>query len=81
MSGPGWDGRVSAHGVVRVRVQSKEPPHNPGRFKDLLQPGPGTRVTDVALRWGFYHLGRFGQTYQKAFGESPSQTLAALRHR
>lgn len=43
---------------------------------ELLQAGPGIRVTDVALRWGFYHLGRFGQEYREAFGETPRQTLA-----
>ena len=32
-------------------------------------------VTDVATRWGFYHLGRFSSTYRTAFGELPSQTL------
>lgn len=32
-------------------------------------------VTDVALRWGFSHLGRFATTYRKRFGESPSETL------
>src|SRR5690606_17849051 len=25
------------------------------------EPGDGTRVTDVALRWGFAHFGRFAQ--------------------
>ncbi|MDQ6522453.1 AraC family transcriptional regulator [Nocardioides sp. LHD-245] len=32
-------------------------------------------VTDVATRWGFYHLGRFSSTYRATFGELPSQTL------
>jgi len=34
-----------------------------------------TRVTEVALRWGLSHLGRFASHYRAAFGESPSQTL------
>lgn len=34
-----------------------------------------TRVTDVALDWGFNHLGRFSAEYRRLFGESPSQTL------
>jgi AraC-like DNA-binding protein len=33
------------------------------------------RVTDVALRWGFTHLGRFSTEYRRRFGEPPSQTL------
>lgn len=41
----------------------------------LLQGLPGDRVTDVALHWGFAHLGRFSQTYARRFGESPSTTL------
>jgi AraC-like DNA-binding protein len=45
--------------------------------EDLLQASPGTRVTDVALRWGLGHLGRFSQDYREAFGESPSETLRA----
>ncbi|GAB2720085.1 AraC family transcriptional regulator [Kitasatospora kifunensis] len=36
--------------------------------------GIGT-VTDVALRWGFTHLGRFAQTYRHCYGVTPSQTL------
>lgn len=36
--------------------------------------GAGT-VTDVALRWGFTHLGRFAGLYLRAYGESPSATL------
>ena len=38
---------------------------------------PGTTtVTDVAVRWGFGHLGRFSTAYRQAFGESPSHTLS-----
>ncbi|MEU3668279.1 AraC family transcriptional regulator [Streptomyces virginiae] len=32
-------------------------------------------VTEVALRWGFTHLGRFTACYRQAYGETPSQTL------
>jgi AraC family ethanolamine operon transcriptional activator len=35
-----------------------------------------TRVTDVAMRWGFWQLGRFATEYRALFGERPSQTLA-----
>jgi AraC family ethanolamine operon transcriptional activator len=34
-----------------------------------------TRVGDIALRWGFWHLGRFSTGYRQFFGELPSQTL------
>ena len=38
-----------------------------------------TSVTDIATRWGFFHLGRFAQYYQKHFGELPSETLKKNR--
>src|SRR5262249_32484727 len=34
-----------------------------------------TKVTSVALRFGFRELGRFAAQYRTAFGETPSQTL------
>jgi AraC-like DNA-binding protein len=34
-------------------------------------------VTDIALRCGFTHLGRFSVAYRTRFGESPSETLIA----
>ena len=33
------------------------------------------RVSDVAMRWGFTHFGRFSLEYRRMFGESPSETL------
>lgn len=36
--------------------------------------GPDTRVTDVAGRWGFRHLGQFAAQYRRQFGELPSHT-------
>jgi AraC-like DNA-binding protein len=38
-------------------------------------------VTDVAMAWGFLHLGRFSIEYRKHFGESPSETLQRARTR
>ncbi|MGB3431217.1 AraC family transcriptional regulator [Achromobacter sp.] len=45
--------------------------------EQLLRAG-GT-VTDVALQFGFLHLGRFGAQYKTAFGELPAATLARAR--
>lgn len=45
---------------------------------DLENAEPGTKVTDVALKWGFSQLGRFAVEYRKTFGESPSETLNRL---
>ena len=43
---------------------------------DLLRADPQrTRVTDVALRWGFFHQSRFAQQYREQFHELPSVTL------
>jgi AraC family ethanolamine operon transcriptional activator len=33
-------------------------------------------VTDVAIRYGFYELGRFAGEYRRFFGEQPSETLS-----
>lgn len=35
---------------------------------------PGETVRDVALRWGFCHLGHFSARYRQRYGELPSQT-------
>jgi transcriptional regulator GlxA family with amidase domain len=36
-------------------------------------------VTDVALRWGFAHFGRFSGAYRARYGLSPRDTLRAGR--
>jgi AraC-like DNA-binding protein len=36
-------------------------------------------VTEVALEYGFSHLGRFSSEYKQLFGESPSETLRSRR--
>ncbi|HEY1428494.1 MAG TPA: helix-turn-helix domain-containing protein, partial [Candidatus Tumulicola sp.] len=40
-----------------------------------------TRVIDVAMDWGFWHMGHFARDYRVMFGEAPSQTLAETRGR
>jgi AraC-like DNA-binding protein len=44
--------------------------------RDLLNPRQNTSVTQVATRWGFFHLSRFSQYYRELFGERPSETLS-----
>jgi len=39
---------------------------------------PGS-VTQIAMEWGFSHLGRFALEYRNQFGESPSDTLTRSR--
>ena len=45
----------------------------------LAAEADSTKVTDVAVRYGFNHLGKFAMEYKKAFGESPSVTLKRRR--
>jgi AraC family ethanolamine operon transcriptional activator len=45
----------------------------------LLKGNLHSSVTDVATRWGFFHLGRFSQEYRLHYGERPSETLSARR--
>jgi transcriptional regulator GlxA family with amidase domain len=43
---------------------------------ELQRAEPGeVSVAEVAARWGFTHLGRFGVTYRSKFGVAPSRTL------
>jgi AraC-like DNA-binding protein/tetratricopeptide (TPR) repeat protein len=42
---------------------------------ELLEASPGANITDVAVRWGLTHLGRFAARYRERHGESPSATL------
>lgn len=37
-----------------------------------------TRISYVATRWGFWHMGKFSADYCKLFGELPSETLKRL---
>lgn len=42
----------------------------------LRNPASGVRnVTEIALDYGFTHLGRFSECYRQKFGELPSETL------
>ncbi|MDD0812702.1 AraC family transcriptional regulator [Curvibacter sp. RS43] len=46
---------------------------------DIVRSASTKYISEIALAWGFEHLGRFAQAYRDAFGESPSAT--AQRHR
>jgi AraC-like DNA-binding protein len=43
---------------------------------DLVHADSSETVTDVALRWGLTHTGRFAADYRRRFGRMPSETLA-----
>ncbi len=43
---------------------------------ELAQSDPArTRVSDIALKYAFFHMGHFAAEYKKIFGESPVETL------
>lgn len=42
---------------------------------DLLAAPPGTTVTEIALRWGFTHFGRFSELHRARYGLSPRDVL------
>ncbi|HTW20480.1 MAG TPA: AraC family transcriptional regulator [Mycobacteriales bacterium] len=59
--------------VRRVRLE---------RVREELEralPG-GATVTDIAMGWGFAHMGRFSAAYFAAFDEYPRQTLRSSWH-
>lgn len=48
--------------------------------RDLMRARSGdTSVAEVAMRWSFWHLGRFSHAYYSLFGELPSSTLLRPR--
>lgn len=58
-----------AHGVSPMRYLRN---YRLQRARDDLQREAGRSVSEIALRWGFAHLGRFAQQYRRRFGEAPS---------
>ncbi|MGE0564060.1 MAG: AraC family transcriptional regulator [Pseudolabrys sp.] len=51
-------------------------------YHDLSTSGStDATVTDIAINWGFEHMGRFAQEYMHRFGELPRQTLRRSRRR
>lgn len=49
------------------------------RVRSELRASGSKTVSDVAMKWGFWHLGRFARSYRAAFGELPSETLRGAR--
>lgn len=65
---------VAPHAYVRERKLLKV------RSRMLNFHGVIQSVTEVALEYGFSHLGRFSSEYKQLFGESPSDTLRSRCH-
>lgn len=50
--------------------------------RQRLMHGPSaTTIKSIALANGFWHMGEFGSLYRTTFGETPQQTLEAVRGR
>ena len=65
------------HGVSPMRYVRN---HRLQRAREDLLGAGALAVSEVALHWGFTHLGRFAAEYRRRFGESPSSTRARARH-
>lgn len=50
-----------------------------GVHSDLSRADSPDTVSELALHWGFNHLGRFSMDYRRRFGEAPSDTLRRRR--
>jgi transcriptional regulator GlxA family with amidase domain len=46
------------------------------KVRETLRSAPQARVTDIAMQWGFTHMGRFSVEYRRRFSESPSEMLS-----
>jgi AraC-like DNA-binding protein len=51
-----------------------------GARRALADPADSRSVTEIALAFGFNHLGRFSATYRDAFGETPAATRRRVLH-
>jgi len=46
-------------------------------YEDLKKASLGSdKVTTIAFKWGFTHLGYFSTDYKHRFGETPYETLS-----
>jgi len=45
------------------------------KFQEYLLQRKCRNVTEIALDYGFSHLGRFSSDHRKSFGELPSETM------
>jgi AraC family ethanolamine operon transcriptional activator len=53
-----------------------------GVRKDLCKGfSSNTKISDIANRWGFWHMGMFADFYRKQYGELPSKTIRYTPHK
>ena len=48
--------------------------------QELSLPSDDSKISDIANRWGYWHMGRFAHNYRNFFGELPSETLSNSVH-
>jgi AraC family ethanolamine operon transcriptional activator len=46
----------------------------------LISSDQSTLISEVAAKWGFWHMGMFSTYYKELFGERPSETLKTYRN-
>lgn len=46
-----------------------------GVRRELVRMPAGSKVSDVANHWGFWHMGQFAADFRNQFGELPSESL------
>ncbi len=51
-----------------------------GARRELRQAHGDERISSIAGRWGFWHMGKFAADYRRRFGELPSHTLGRKPH-
>ena len=51
-----------------------------GARRDLRASSQGETITDIANRWGFWHMGQFAADYRRQFGELPSETFQRMAY-
>jgi len=49
--------------------------------QELVDASVDHNVSEIAMRWGYSHLGRFAAAYRQRFGEAPHQTLQSRRQK
>jgi AraC-like DNA-binding protein len=68
---------ASAYGTSPARFLRAQRLHGVNRA--LSEPAPTVTVTNAAMSFGFFDVGRFASSYRKLFGERPSETLQRSR--
>lgn len=61
-----FEGTTPAAYLRKIRIEEAR--------KELLDPLSLLAIKEICLKWGFFHIGRFSDTYRKAYGETPSET-------